>query len=69
MIDDAALTRIKRAIADDIVITAARSMRNDEFRREICSRLDGIFCGDQEVGGAEKMAFASQGNTFGLENK
>jgi hypothetical protein len=61
VIDQAALTRIKRAIADDIMITAPRSVRKEQFRGEICSRLDGIFSGEQKLGGAEKMAFASEG--------
>ena len=61
VIDEAALTRIKRAIADDIVITAPRSVRKDQFRGEICARLDGIFSGEQKLGSAEKMAFASEG--------
>lgn len=62
VIDEAALTRIKRAIADDIVITAPRSVRKEQFRGEICSRLDGIFSGEQKLGSAGKIAFASEGN-------
>lgn len=60
VIDEAALSRIKRAIADDIVITAPRSVKKEHFRGEICSRLDAIFSGESKLGPAEDMRFAAE---------
>jgi hypothetical protein len=57
VIDEAALTRIKRAIADDIVITAPRSVKKEQFRGEICTRLDAIFSGETKLGRVEDMPF------------
>jgi hypothetical protein len=67
VIDEAALTRIKRAIADDIVITAPRSVKKEHFRGEICNRLDAIFSGESKLGRAEDIPFAAE--AAGLESE
>ena len=59
VIDDQALARIKRAISDDIVITAPRSVKKEQFREEICTRLDSIFSGESRVGSANDLPFAA----------
>jgi hypothetical protein len=60
VLDDAALHRIKGAIADDIVVTAPRSARKDDYRMQVCERLDLIFSGEQKLGKAENLTFASE---------
>lgn len=60
VIDDGALGRIKEAIADEIALTAPRSILRSEYRREICQRLDAIFAGEQRLGDANELDFASR---------
>lgn len=57
VLDGIAITRIKDSIADEIALTAPRSVRREEFRRDVCSRLDGLFGGNQEIGTGEGLAF------------
>lgn len=58
VIDDAAVTRVKNAIADEIALTAPRPMLRADFRKEVCERLNGIFSGAEKLGPADEMPFA-----------
>lgn len=58
VLEDAAIDRIKNAIADEIVVCAARPVASRDYRREVCDRLDHIFAGDQKIGPASEMQFA-----------
>lgn len=60
VIDEAALMRIKRAIADDIVITAPRALKKENFHGDICTRLDAIFSGESKIGRVEDSPFATE---------
>jgi len=57
VLDGEAVSRIKASIADEIALTAPRSIRREEFRRNVCSRLDALFAGNQEVGTGEGLAY------------
>jgi hypothetical protein len=54
-----AVSRIKSSIADEIALTAPRSIRREEFRRDVCRRLDALFSGSLEVGTGEGLAYRS----------
>ncbi len=60
VIDEEAMARIKRAIADSIVVTAPRSVKKEVFRSEICDRLDAIFSGETKLKPLEDMPFIPQ---------
>lgn len=60
VLDQAAVDRVKHAIADEIALTAPRPIPRASFREEVCERLDALFAGDQKVGPAERLSFATQ---------
>ncbi|WP_260924197.1 hypothetical protein [Novosphingobium sp. 9] len=60
VLDDAAVSRIKDAIADEIALTAPRSMLQADFRRDVCARLDGIFRGEEKLGAGDGLAFVHE---------
>jgi len=51
-----AVGRIKAAIADEVSLSAPRSVNPLEYRREISERLDRLFAGEKRLGDAEGMA-------------
>ncbi|MFI4965978.1 MAG: hypothetical protein ACHP9T_11500 [Caulobacterales bacterium] len=51
VLDDAAVTRIKDAIAKDISLSRPRSAPREDYERSLRERLDGLFGGKQPVGG------------------
>lgn len=53
VLDDAALARIKNVIADEIALTAPRSLTQAQYRERVCTRLDGIFAGTESLGSAD----------------
>lgn len=57
VINDAAVGRIKEAIADEISLTAPRPLLRADFRRDVCERLNAIFSGAEKLGPAEDMPF------------
>jgi len=59
LLDQAAVERIKEAIADEVSLSAPRSITALEYRKEIKARLDGLFAGGQEVGPAEVLSFGA----------
>jgi hypothetical protein len=59
VLDDAALGRIKDAIADEVSVTAPRPLASGGYRQEIRDRLDHLFAGEQEVGTADGLAFGA----------
>lgn len=61
VIDEDAMGRIKRAIADSIVVTAPRSVKKEVFRGEICNRLDAIFSGESKLKPLDDMPFIPEG--------
>lgn len=50
LLDDAAVERIKEAIADELEIDAPRSMTIPQYRRDVRERLTRIFSGEEKVG-------------------
>ena len=46
VLDAAAMDRIKEAIADEVSLSAPRSIRFPDYRAEIKARLDLIFAGE-----------------------
>ena len=59
ILGEEAIARIKTSIADEIALTAPRSIRREEFRRDVCTRLDSLFAGSEPVGTGEGLAFRS----------
>ncbi|WP_242146390.1 MULTISPECIES: hypothetical protein [unclassified Sphingomonas] len=59
VLEEAALERIKDAIADQVSVSATRAMASKNYRRDVRSRLDRLFAGDQEVGSAEELSFGA----------
>lgn len=57
VLDDAAVDRIKSAIACDIEISAPRSVACAEHSRDVRARLDKLFAGEEKVGDASALAF------------
>jgi len=62
VIEQAALERIKDAIADEVAVAAPRVTASRNYRHDVRSRLDRLFAGDQEVGSAEALAFGAPQN-------
>ncbi|MEC3909869.1 hypothetical protein U5A82_05110 [Sphingobium sp. CR2-8] len=59
VLDDSAVERIKGAIACDIEVSAPRSVATAEYRRDIKTRLDKLFAGEERVGSADALAFGA----------
>ena len=57
ILDEEAVARIKASIADEIALTAPRSVGRELFRRDVCTRLDALFSGNQKVGTGEGLGF------------
>lgn len=62
VLSDDAMERIKGAIANEISVSAPRSISCEQYRRDIRDRLDMIFEGDEKIGPADGLAFANQVN-------
>ncbi|WP_420143671.1 hypothetical protein [Sphingobium sp.] len=62
VLDDAAIDRIKGAIACDIEVSAPRSVASPEYRREVRTRLDKLFAGEEKIGNASALAFGIDPN-------
>lgn len=60
VLNDAALERIKSAIADDVSMSAPRAVTPRQYRTEIKARLDRLFAGEQQVGSAEALSFGTE---------
>lgn len=60
VLNEAAIDRIKSAIACDIEVSAPRSVATPQFRKDIKTRLDRLFSGEEKVGCADALAFATQ---------
>lgn len=59
ILNEAAIERIKDAIADDVSVSAPRPLSSPEYRDEIRTRLDRLFAGEQEVGSADALSFGA----------
>jgi hypothetical protein len=60
VIDEAAIDRIKAAIAEEITMTAPRAITSADYRRDVRARLDRLFAGEAEVGSADVLAFGAE---------
>jgi hypothetical protein len=49
VLDDDAVGRIKSAVADELTLSAPRSTKPAEYRREVGERLDRLFSGEQDI--------------------
>lgn len=63
VLDGPAVERIKVAIADEVSLSAPRSINAQDYRKDIKTRLDRLFAGDLEVGPAEGLAFGDSPET------
>jgi len=59
ILDEAAVDRIKNAIADEVAVAAPRTLTSPQYRSDVKSRLDRLFAGEQEVGSAEALSFGA----------
>lgn len=50
ILEDAAIHRIKEAIADELEVDAPRSITIPQYRLDVRERLDRIFAGEEKVG-------------------
>jgi hypothetical protein len=57
ILDEAAIDRIKGAIACDIEVSAPRSVATAAYRQDIKGRLDQLFSGEMRIGSADALAF------------
>lgn len=57
ILDEAAIERIKGAIACSIEVSTPRSVASREYRRDIRTRLDRLFAGEEKLGDANELAF------------
>ncbi len=60
VLPEAALTRIKDAIADEVSVAGPRRRGQQDYRREVRDRLDQLFAGEAKVGSAEALSFGEQ---------
>lgn len=63
VLDAAAMERIKGAIADEVSLSAPRSVKSQDYRADIKARLDRLFAGEQEVGPADALSFNAAQDT------
>lgn len=63
VLEEAAVERIKLAIADEVSLSAPRSVSAQTYRSDIKVRLDRLFAGGQELGPAEALAFGATPDT------
>lgn len=59
VLDEAAVGRIKDAIADELAVTVPRPLASAGYRQEVRDRLDRLFTDGQEVGSADALAFGA----------
>jgi hypothetical protein len=59
VLEEAAVERIKLAIADEVSLSAPRSVSAQTYRSDIKARLDRLFAGGQALGPAEALAFGT----------
>ena len=60
VLSEDALTRIKAAIGDELAIGPYRRTASRDQRDEIDVRLDRLFAGEQKLGPADDLAFATK---------
>ncbi|HEY3948331.1 hypothetical protein [Phenylobacterium sp.] len=59
VLDEAAVDRIKEAIVKELSVTRSRATSAEEFERTTRHRLDGLFAGDEPVGGTPPPEMAA----------
>ncbi len=57
VLDKAAVTRVKDAIAKEICLNRPKSIPQEHFRETLAKRLDRLFAGESPVGEATAEAF------------
>ena len=57
VLDAAHGARREGAIADEVSLSAPRSVKSQDYRADIKTRLDRLFAGEQEVGPADVLSF------------
>ena len=55
VLDDAAIGRVKDAIAKEITLSCPRSVSKIEFENDVRARLDRLFAGEEKVGTADHV--------------
>jgi hypothetical protein len=61
VLEDAAIGRIKEAIAREIVLNAPKSISKELYLATVHKRLDHLFAGEEGVGPARREVFAPHG--------
>jgi hypothetical protein len=59
VLSEDAITRIKGAIGDELIVGPNRRVASREQRCEIDQRLDRLFAGEQKIGSAEALSFVT----------
>lgn len=59
VLDEPAIERIKDAVADEISVSAPRAVAQHDYRREVRTRLDRLFAGEEDVGSAKALSFGA----------
>jgi hypothetical protein len=57
VLDEAAIERIKDAIAEQVSVIGTRRVASNAYREDIRARLDRLFAGEQQVGAADALSF------------
>ncbi|RYF11046.1 MAG: hypothetical protein EOO77_20250 [Oxalobacteraceae bacterium] len=60
VLSEDAITRIKNAIGDELIVGPNRRIASREQRSEIDDRLNRLFAGEQKIGSAEVLSFVTE---------
>lgn len=60
VLSEDAITRIKVAIGDELIVGPNRRVASREQRAEIDDRLNRLFAGEQKIGSAEALSFVTE---------
>jgi len=55
VLDDAAIDRVKDAVAKEITLSCPRSVSKAEFEHDVRGRLDRLFAGEENIGTADHV--------------
>jgi hypothetical protein len=61
VLSEDAITNIKKAISDELLIGPYRRNCSRDERREVELRIDRIFAGEQKISSAEELSFVTEG--------
>jgi hypothetical protein len=59
VLGDDAIDRIKERISCELSLSAPRSVSHAEYARDVRSRLDRLFAGQEKIGDADALSFGT----------